>query len=488
MDTTHDEAPTTTTQGVPALGTVEGDAMMGDSAATKPPGDGEEGEGPPIGGNDNNAGRLGTAAPTAAVVAEERGEHTSGSSDKGGGGGHSCSAEIQPDEMGVDATTTTTATTAVSVAPKTSSDRDKEAEAAVSASGGAEAEAGAGAGAGSGSGEQGQGQGVGTGTGTGSGSGARGATVAATATAAATGTGTGTGTGTVGVGGSGGVYGGYSSSVVSSSVTKTPVIKALLVMRWAKSVLMALNVLPGDSVLDVLVGTGVDCGRWGRSQVGTYFGVDPVSESLRQATEIWKIRNKTVQSEFICNNPMTESLVIPRRDFDAAACFEVQSSLQSEDQAFNLLNNVAKHIRVGGLFFGIVPDSSEFWEQTVKKDGAFSRVVAGKVFRVLLRQEKFTDFGNPWKIDQPIELKPPTGSRWCYFARFSSWIGLARRAGLELCEITNLCEFYEEYRSTFSGELKSYLNKEKPDEDDLKFLGLHAVFSFVKSPPQSDSL
>jgi mRNA (guanine-N(7))-methyltransferase domain len=159
---------------------------------------------------------------------------------------------------------------------------------------------------------------------------------------------------------------------------------------WVKTLLIGDLVPPGAEVCEMLCGRGRDVGKWARAAIGGYHGVDTREDRINHARGAFKVKSAEVAKaaesndvdggskaegeqaaslpkspEFIVHDvfrsPMgstwaSGALVDCVCSFDGAA-----RMFESVDTADSFLTNVASVLRPGGLFFGIVPDSSHLW-------------------------------------------------------------------------------------------------------------------------------
>eukprot|EP00854_Cymbomonas_tetramitiformis_P017746 gene17746-21140_t len=117
----------------------------------------------------------------------------------------------------------------------------------------------------------------------------------------------------------------------------------------------------------------------------------------------------------------------------------------SEDHARRLLAGVAACLRPGGLFFGTMPDSAAIWYKAQKSKSS-PPSFKGEEFTVAFERENIEQFGTPYKI----KLQGEGGRDEAhYMVHIPSFIELAREVGLQLVDMPNLVEFFEDYRHTF---------------------------------------
>jgi len=169
--------------------------------------------------------------------------------------------------------------------------------------------------------------------------------------------------------------------------------------------------------------------------------------------------------------------------FDGVCCFNgFQNSFESREKAVMFLQNVAALLKPGGFFFGLLPDSSAIWykAQRVSNEKPF---IKGDLYSIEFESENFDFFGTKYnmKIEEAGLLVEQTDE---FLVHFPSLIRLANDTGLKMLEITNLQEFYEDYRKNHSDLLKSMnvLNKQgKIDPAQKDVFGLFTTFLFQKT-------
>lgn len=138
-------------------------------------------------------------------------------------------------------------------------------------------------------------------------------------------------------------------------------------------------------VLDVACGRGGDVWKYAKLDCTRVVGVDvsgaELEEAVRRAAKA-RVPFTAVKADarvFSCNHT----------DFDAATCmFALHYFWESEASAHALFANIARHVRMGGVFVGIVPD------------GRCIRPVDTDVFKIAMEYtlETATCFGSAYSM------------------------------------------------------------------------------------------
>lgn len=126
--------------------------------------------------------------------------------------------------------------------------------------------------------------------------------------------------------------------------------------------------------------------------------------------------------------------------FDSVCCFNgISRSFEDSKKAKIFLMNVSDHLKTGGYFFGIVPDSSSIWSLAHKSNDGLH--VKGELFTIDFFNEDFHHFGTKY-----VMTLGSTERLEEYLVHFPSFIKMAKDVDLVMLDITNLLEFYEEYK------------------------------------------
>eukprot|EP01116_Phalansterium_solitarium_P005542 TRINITY_DN17305_c0_g1_i1.p1 TRINITY_DN17305_c0_g1~~TRINITY_DN17305_c0_g1_i1.p1 ORF type:complete len:283 (-),score=98.93 TRINITY_DN17305_c0_g1_i1:14-862(-) len=261
--------------------------------------------------------------------------------------------------------------------------------------------------------------------------------------------------------------------------------------QWVKAVLISDLVDAGDYVCELCCGKGVEMGKWVRAKVGRYTGIDPSSDWLLEAHARWEQKKRPFEAEFLTRDVFAEELDIAGKgEFDHVCCFQgLEAACEREASLQRLVASVAALLKPGGFFFGIVPDSSAIWHRAQKASGSESRHVRGQgppyLWSIELDSDDFRFFGCRYQI------KLDGVQTAHYLIHFSSFIQAAAQAGLQMIEITNLNDFYEDHRKNHVEQLKQWKvtnSKGQIDPSQKEIIGLYTTFVFQKPKRRSETL
>lgn len=264
---------------------------------------------------------------------------------------------------------------------------------------------------------------------------------------------------------------------------KTPVWQVRAFQNWVKTVMVSEMVEPGMKVCEFCCGTGLEIGKWDRAKVGDYTGIDESATSLSESEDRWKKKNKPFSAEFRVINLFTTKLDTIENPlllgtYDVVGCFEgMQRSFESEDKARTFLYNASKMLKIGGIFFGLLPDSSEIWYKSQKVTSGLP-MVKGTLFSAEFPTDDFTNYGSTYTF----KLGDGTVSNE-YLVHFPSLIKLAKEYDLQMLGITNLNEFYEDNRKNYADKLKAMAVLDKKGKilaPQMEIIGLYTTFVFLK--------
>ncbi|CAI9773031.1 unnamed protein product [Fraxinus pennsylvanica] len=322
-------------------------------------------------------------------------------------------------------------------------------------------------------------------------------------------------------------------------------------VEFAKTVLVRIFVPPYATVCDLYCGRVPDEEKWDEAQIGHYIGIDVATTGLNEVKEAWESQRKAYTSEFFELDPCIEDMEPHLKDredkADIAFCMHhLPLCFESEEKVRKLLYNVSLLLKPGGYFIGITPDSSTIWNKYQKNVEAYHNKSSGMKPNIVpncirsegymitfeVEEEKFPFFGKKYqlkfagdisaethclvhfpsllsmfgspklvsvlpkchilaqgiasfKLDTITASCVPLGS---VMQRCFHQIRLARDAGLEYMEITNLTEFYDDNRAQFAGMLMDAgpnlvdpRGRLLPRSYDV--LGLYTTFIFQKPDP-----
>jgi mRNA (guanine-N7-)-methyltransferase len=156
----------------------------------------------------------------------------------------------------------------------------------------------------------------------------------------------------------------YDERVVQGPREESSIINLRNYNNWIKAILISKTVRRGDRVLDLGAGRGGDISKWCYQQITELVGVDISKKAIEEAIKRFaKLRGCKTHAEFLVADPYTTPFYMGR-------VFDVVSSQFSFHYAFKTLNtanialtNVARNLRIGGLFIATIPDARELQER-----------------------------------------------------------------------------------------------------------------------------
>jgi len=251
--------------------------------------------------------------------------------------------------------------------------------------------------------------------------------------------------------------------------------------QWVKTVLISDIVEPNWRVCELCCGKGLDLGRWTRAKISHFVGVEPNQVNLEEAKSRWLQKKKPFTAEFLNHDPKTDDLTEAfslGEPFDVIASFEgFQNSFESEARAAQFIKNVANHLKKGGYFFGLVPDSSAIWDRA-QKQSKDSKALFSMEFP---SDYTFPFFGSSYRLKIEDVLHEESTE---FLVHFPTLIKMCAENGLEVLEICNLLEFYEDNRRNYYDrlkELKVLLKHGKLDPAQRDLIGMYTTFVFQKT-------
>ncbi|KAF2071649.1 hypothetical protein CYY_007042 [Polysphondylium violaceum] len=282
---------------------------------------------------------------------------------------------------------------------------------------------------------------------------------------------------------------------------KTPIWQFKAYQNWVKTILISELVESNETVAEFCCGTGLETGKWERSKIKKYYGFDHSQESLAEAESKWKQKSCPYDAEFIKLQLTTERIEhfinnnsshtsgsnttksitgggSPDSLFDVVSCFDgMQNAFIDYDHANTFIKNASSRLKVGGFFFGIIPDSSSIWYKSQKVTSGLP-CVKSSLFSIEFDSEIFNFFGCKYNLSMKDGSKIQEN-----LIHFPSFINLCKSHDLVLVEATNLNDFYEENKKNYESKLKQcgvMVGKNKIDPAQMELISLYTTFIFVK--------
>ena len=273
--------------------------------------------------------------------------------------------------------------------------------------------------------------------------------------------------------------------------------------NWVREVLLAQYVPEKNgTILDIApVLHGIDGGKIARCEPSRYVTLTRYPDEGRDATTCASKRG-VKSTSFVSEVSLCDELLDPREYpglspyvFDTVLAMEpggvVSESFRDEPSVRVLMNNVAKCLRPGGVFCGILPDSSELFKLVSKvqmresatnanngggeeedENGTSSAKpylfppVKGELFRVQFDVGSFEKYGTVYTMRM--------GKKECIqgaLVHFPSFISVARSVGLQLIELKNFRDVYEEHQEHYADRIAA-ANLQQLHHNQLELIGL----------------
>lgn len=308
----------------------------------------------------------------------------------------------------------------------------------------------------------------------------------------------------------------------------TPVWQWKAFSNWVREVLLAQYVPErGGTVLDIApVPRGVDSGKLARCGLARYVALTAYPEAAQEAAAC-AARRGVASTAAVGGVALADELLDPREHrglaphaFDAVLALDpggvVSAAFRDETAARVLANNVARCLRVGGVFFGIVPDSSELFrlaskaqmrEDAVSAASAASAAtsatgidddddgqdkdnngdkeatgptvstpcllppIRGELYRLSFSGSAFRPFGTEYALR--------IGEGECVqgaLVHTPSLLAVARSVGLLPLELRNFRDVYDEHQAHYADRIAA-ANLQQLHHNQLEIIGLSSVSS-----------
>ena len=152
-----------------------------------------------------------------------------------------------------------------------------------------------------------------------------------------------------------------------------------------------------------------------------------------------------------------------------------------------LLKNAASLLQPGGIFFGIMPDSSSLFtranQQKIGESGVI-KLSSGELELILPKglsaSTTFESFFQPAPLK--LRVRGETRASHLYIVHCPTLLQLCAQEGLVMIEIQNLADFYEENRRIHQRTLKKILGSHQIHSRHTQQLSLFTFFAFRKGP------
>lgn len=249
----------------------------------------------------------------------------------------------------------------------------------------------------------------------------------------------------------------------------SPIIKLRNFNNAIKYMLIDKLTHKGDVVLELGCGKGGDLRKYGAAGISQLIGVDISNASIIEAQKRYEsMRNLDYQVIFITGDCFGESLGVAVDPFPqcrfpcdvVSAQFCLHYAFETEEKARRTLLNVAKSLKIGGYFFGTIPDS-EFIRHKMNK---FSKDVekpswGNSIYKVTFANNEYQkngyEFPSPYGQMYTYWLEDAIDNVPEYVIPFETLRSLADEYGLEL-------EFNKAFNKFFVEEIPEWINRFSP--------------------------
>lgn len=264
----------------------------------------------------------------------------------------------------------------------------------------------------------------------------------------------------------------YNERTMIANKTKrylSPILKLRNFNNAIKYMLIEKYTRPGNVVLELACGKGGDLRKYGNVGISQFIGIDISNASIQEAHKRYKsMKNLNYQVILITGDCFGESLGVAVEPFPecrfpcdvVSTQFCLHYAFETEAKARRTLLNVTKSLKVGGFFFGSIPDS-EFIRYKMNK---FSKEVekpswGNSIYRVTFAnndyQKNDNEFPSPFGQMYTYWLEDAIDNVPEYVVPFETLRSLADEYGMEL-------ELQMPFNKFFVQEIPKWVNRFSP--------------------------
>lgn len=236
----------------------------------------------------------------------------------------------------------------------------------------------------------------------------------------------------------------------------SPIIKLRNFNNAIKYMLIDKYTKPGDVVLELGCGKGGDLRKYGAAGISQFIGIDISNASIQEAHKRYRsMRNLDYQVVLITGDCFGESLGVAVEPFPdcrfpcdiVSTQFCLHYAFETEEKARRALLNVAKSLKIGGHFFGTIPDS-EFIRYKLNK---FPKEVekpswGNSIYKVTFENNSYQkndyEFTSPYGQMYTYWLEDAIDNVPEYVVPFETLRSLADEYGLELASQMPFNKFF----------------------------------------------
>ena len=249
----------------------------------------------------------------------------------------------------------------------------------------------------------------------------------------------------------------------------SPIIKLRNFNNAIKYMLIDKYTKRGDVVLELGCGKGGDLRKYGNAGISQFIGIDISNASIQEAHKRYRsMRNLSYQVILITGDCFGESLGVAVEPFPqcrfpcdvVSTQFCLHYAFESEEKARRALLNVAKSLRIGGHFFGTIPDS-EFIRYKLNKiakdveQPSWGNSIYKVTFANNEYQKNNNEFPSPYGQMYTFWLEDAIDNVPEYVVPFETLRSLADEYGLTL-------ELQMPFNKFFVEEIPQWINKFSP--------------------------
>ncbi|GMM57759.1 mRNA (guanine-N7)-methyltransferase [Maudiozyma humilis] len=249
----------------------------------------------------------------------------------------------------------------------------------------------------------------------------------------------------------------------------SPIIKLRNFNNAIKYMLIDKYTKRGDVVLELGCGKGGDLRKYGNAGISQFIGIDISNASIQEAHKRYRsMRNLSYQVILITGDCFGESLGVAVEPFPqcrfpcdvVSTQFCLHYAFESEEKARRALLNVAKSLRIGGHFFGTIPDS-EFIRYKLNKIGKDVEQPSwgNSIYKVTFANNEYqknnNEFPSPYGQMYTFWLEDAIDNVPEYVVPFETLRSLADEYGLTL-------ELQMPFNKFFVEEIPQWINKFSP--------------------------
>ncbi|GAA6003206.1 hypothetical protein JCM10207_001799 [Rhodosporidiobolus poonsookiae] len=290
----------------------------------------------------------------------------------------------------------------------------------------------------------------------------------------------------------------------------SPIIGLKSFNNWIKTVLIAKfgrheseREKPLIRVLDLGCGKGGDLQKWGKAGTSEYIGIDLAAVSIEQARSRHAgLRGKAFHASFFaldCFESSIEEVLDPSyfdpQPFDIVSMqFCMHYALETEAKARQMLENVARFLRPGGVFIGTIPDANNLFAhldasaEAAASDPSLNPLVFGNsVYSVKFDSRDPPSSASPYGHRYTFFLQDAVEEVPEYVVYWDAFVELAAQYGLTPTYVADFQTIFADEQD--DAHFRQLLRRMKVmdeegnaemDEDQLDAAMLYMGFAFVK--------